>query len=141
MVAKAFRFRNFDSLGLVERLRCASFDSVLDQAFGLRPDGASYRTAVRRIMAAVNRTTLDALDRMLDFVTERSVSEIAADWNLLSYIVANQWEAEREYQRELDALLGHHSPELLRQYADMFEQRFSDPAESERFPAVVGTAP
>ncbi len=123
--AKAFRFRNFDRLGLVERLRLVQFDQVLAEAFEAAPWVNEYKNALRELTARANAVALDALEDALRFVAARDVHSLIADWPLLGYLADRKWRAETEIQHELDRVLAIYSPELLQAFAEEFSHRLA----------------
>jgi hypothetical protein len=123
--ARVFRFRNFDDLGLVERLRTARIDQILVRAFELSAKVEEYEAALRRVTARASSTALDTLESGLGFVADRDVEGIQRDWPLLGHLVEREWQAEIELQQELDAVLAVHNPDLLQAHADEFSRRLS----------------
>jgi radical SAM superfamily enzyme YgiQ (UPF0313 family) len=124
-VARVFRFRNFDRLGLVERLRLARFDQVLAQTFKAMPHAGQYEKALCALTARANAVALDTLEAGLGFVADRDVDSLATDWPLLSHLANQEWEAEIEIQRELDQVLATYNLDLLRAFAHEFSRRFA----------------
>jgi len=122
-VAQVFRFRNFDRLGLVERLRVCRYDQILAQTFEAAACATDYEKALFRITARANALALDTLEDGLHYVADRDVSAIATDWPLLRYVADREWEAEDSLQHELDSVLAAYSPELLQAFADEFSRR------------------
>ncbi len=124
-VAMVFRFRNFDKLGLVERLRLARFDQLLAKAFedGLWVD--DYEKAIRALTTRSSFVALDYLEKALNFVGSRDVESLIADWYLLNNLADPQWQAEIEIQRDLDRVLADFNPDLLSVFADEFLRRYS----------------
>ncbi|MGE5533650.1 MAG: B12-binding domain-containing radical SAM protein [Bacillota bacterium] len=129
-IAMTFRFRNFDRLGLVERLRTARFDQLLAQAFEPSSKNKNYKMALRKITARANAVALDYLERALSFVESRDVKTLLADWSLLSNLADPQWSAEVEIQQDLDRILREYNQDLLRVFADEFSRRISQKRES-----------
>jgi anaerobic magnesium-protoporphyrin IX monomethyl ester cyclase len=121
--AKVFRFRNFDRLGLVERLRFARFDQVLAREFEAAPWADEYGEAVRELTARLNAVALDVLEKGLRFVAKRDVDGVIADWPLLGYLADQEWQAEVEIQHALDRVLAIYSPELRQAAAEEFSRR------------------
>lgn len=124
--AKVFRFRNFDRLGLVERLRLAQFDRVLAQTFEAASYVDEYEGALRELTARMNAVALDALEDGLHFVAARDVDSLVADWSLLGYFADREWQAETEIQHALDRVLAIYNPELLQAFAEEFSRRFAE---------------
>jgi anaerobic magnesium-protoporphyrin IX monomethyl ester cyclase len=127
--AQVFRFRNFDLLGLVERLRFAKFDQVLAQTFGDRTE--EYSAELQAITSRANALALDTLTGGLEFVSSRDEEEIPVDWSLLGYLADQEWREEIALQYELDRVLARHSPELMQAFAEQFSQRFQGDRQSE----------
>ncbi len=124
-VAEAFGFRNFDRLGLVERLRVARFDQVLARAFEPATWVDEYEETLMELTSRVNAVAVDVLERGLRFVAARDVGSVIADWALLDYLSNQERKAEMEFQRELDRILSIYSPELLQAFNKEYYRRFS----------------
>jgi radical SAM superfamily enzyme YgiQ (UPF0313 family) len=124
---RVFRFRNFDRLGLVERLRLARFDQVLAQTFEPAPWVQDYEAAILRVTARANLAALDTLHATLRFVAQRDADALAGDWALMGYQAEKEWQSEAAIQAELDDVLAAYSPELLRSFADEFRLRMTEP--------------
>ena len=118
--AMAFRFRNFDKLGLVERLRLAKFDLLLANAFEPGAWIAAYERELRDLTARCSAVALDYLETALDFIAARDVGGIMRDWPLLHSIAGPQWDEEIEIQQQLDSVLLGYNPALQ----SVFENEF-----------------
>ena len=121
--ARTFRFRNLDSLGLVERLRLACFDQLLVKRFQLNAAGNTYAQDLTQVIARANQLVLDTLQRALDFVKVRDGYGIAREASALNALAREQWEADERLQQELDAILERHNPGLLQAYSTEFRRR------------------
>jgi hypothetical protein len=140
--AQVFGFRNFDQLGLVERLRLVRLDYVLAQEFDPAPFLGEYERALREITARSNRAVLGALTDGLNFMETRDIDSLVADWLLLGYLANRAWQAEMASQCELDRILAIYNPELLRASAGEFSHRFQqDRAQAQRGAAGRGIVP
>jgi anaerobic magnesium-protoporphyrin IX monomethyl ester cyclase len=124
-VSIVFRFRNFDELGLVERLRLARFDQLLAHAFEIIPRDSDYKNALYSLTAKANSIALDSLENILRFVEARNIENIKADWPLLSTLANRQWQADIEIQYALDRIFSTYNPDLLRVFSDVFSRRFT----------------
>jgi radical SAM superfamily enzyme YgiQ (UPF0313 family) len=121
--SRSFEFRNFDWFGLVKRLRLARFDRVLASRFEPGPGVDEYDRELTRLTALANRLALDTLQRALDFVKARDGLSIARDLPALDYLTRIEMEADAGLQRELDAILVRHSPQLLESFSVEYARR------------------
>jgi radical SAM superfamily enzyme YgiQ (UPF0313 family) len=122
-VSQVFRFRNFDMLGLVERLRAARAVQLLTQTFCDASDADEYEEALLRITAKGNVAALNTLEAALDFIADRDLSGIVNDWQMLGYLAELERQAEESIRRELDRTLGKHNPEMLSAYREEYSRR------------------
>ncbi len=133
--AMACRHRNFDPLGLVERLGVAKIDQILAQEFESAEWALEYSSKLRAITAKANNNVLEALDDALQFVEVREVKEILADWSLLGIISERLWQKDVDLQNELDQILAVYSPDLLKGFSEEFHRRVSDASGSSIIPS------
>jgi anaerobic magnesium-protoporphyrin IX monomethyl ester cyclase len=124
-VSRVFRFRNFDILGLVERLRAARAVQLLMRAFHDASDADEYEEALLRITAKGNVAALNTLEAALEFIAQRDLSGIVNDWHMLGYLAEFEHQAEETLRRELDRVLGKHNPEMLSAYQEEYSRRTS----------------
>ena len=124
--SRTFQFRNFDWFGLVKRLRLARFDRVLASRFQPGPGVDEYGRELTRLTALTNGLALDTLQRALDFVKVRDGPGIARDFPALDYLTRIEMEAEAGLQRELDAILACHGPQLLESFSVEYARRAAD---------------
>ncbi len=78
-IAMAFRNRNFDPLGLVERLSVAKIDQILAQVFESAEWAIEYSSQLQAITMKANNNAFRALDAALRFVEVRKVKDLIAD--------------------------------------------------------------
>ncbi|MCL5999015.1 MAG: B12-binding domain-containing radical SAM protein [Chloroflexi bacterium] len=117
--SQAFRHRNFDRLGLVERLRLSLFDKTLARAFEPAPWVDEYERALQRVTASANLALLDVLEAGLDFVrSKQNEEQVILGWPWLGEMAQQSWCRERSIQQDLDAVLRRYSPELLMAFMD-----------------------
>lgn len=122
-VSQVFRFRNFDMLGLVERLRAARAVQLLMRRFHDASGADEYEEALLRVTAKGNVAALNTLEAALDFVAERDLSGIVNDWHMLGYLAELQHQAEESTRRGLDRVLGKYNPEMLSVYREEYSRR------------------
>ncbi len=134
-----FRFRNFDRLGLVERLRLAKFDQLLARDSEPEKMVSAYGKMLRTLTSLCSAVALDHLEKALQFVEVRSVREILNDWTLLGALARSHLDQEIQIQEELDRVLATYNPVLLRVFADEFSHRM--PLETERENPAFGPMP
>jgi anaerobic magnesium-protoporphyrin IX monomethyl ester cyclase len=124
-VSRVFRFRNFDILGLVERLRAARAVQLLMRAFHHASYADEYERALLEITAKGNVAALNALEAALEFIAQRDLPGIVNDWHMLSYLAEFEHQAEESLRRELDRVLGKYNPEMLSVYQREYSHRTS----------------
>jgi radical SAM superfamily enzyme YgiQ (UPF0313 family) len=129
-VGKVFHVRNFDMLGLVERLRSAKTDQILTRKFMNEPSADEYERALRSLTSRVNASTLDTLEYGLRFTATRDIEGMAADWSIMDLFGDQARQAESQFQRELDRILEAYSPEMHKAYEE-FRQRGAESRVSE----------
>jgi anaerobic magnesium-protoporphyrin IX monomethyl ester cyclase len=125
-VSKVFNFRNFDRLGLVERLRIAIFDSVLARTIEPVQWVEEYETALRDLTARANAVALDTLEDGLRFFAARNVDGAINDWSDLGPLAEREWRSEVMFQCELDRIIETYNPRMLKAYVKIFNSRFGD---------------
>jgi radical SAM superfamily enzyme YgiQ (UPF0313 family) len=116
-VARVFRDRSLDALGVLERLRIVRFDELLSSRFCPDVDSAAYRSGWEHLTARANRAALNALEDGLRFMEERDARDIEDGWEGLGDVARSEWEEEIAVQRGLDELLAIHCPELRSAFA------------------------
>jgi radical SAM superfamily enzyme YgiQ (UPF0313 family) len=122
-VARSFRIRNFDSLGLIERIGVAKLDHTLAQEFKPANETEKYGKELKDITMRANSIALDVLERVLDFVKTRKINEIITDWSLLRLISERLWIEDIRLQNEMDKVLSIYNPILLEGYKKEFYRR------------------
>lgn len=125
-LSETFHFRNFDILGIAERLRTARIDCCLARALKHDPQVDEYERVLRELTVRANTIALDALDYGLSFIKSRDIDRIPADWPILDYFSNQKRQMEAEIQLDLDRVLATYNPEMLRVYADEFSRRFEE---------------
>ncbi len=136
--SRTFQFRNFDWLGLVERLRRVRFDQVVVSRFQPGAVVNEYERELTRLTALANRLALDTLQRALDFVKARDGMSLVRDFPALDYLTRIEMEAEAGLQRELDGILARHSPQLLEAVSVEYARRAAN-GDFDRAPLSIRT--
>jgi radical SAM superfamily enzyme YgiQ (UPF0313 family) len=103
---QAFHFRNFDSNGLVERLRHAKFDTiVLKRLFSKQYDTESYANAIKDLICQANAQCLETMSMAVNFMTGRSEQEIFNNWEILERLAQQEKIVESSITTSLDWLM------------------------------------
>ena len=123
--AKVFHVRNFDSLGLVERLGVAKTDHMMAREFYGGEGLEDYGEQIRSLIARSNSAALDTLGAALDFMERQDEAGIVEDWGLLEYFADRQWNEDTRLQKELDRALMVNNPSIQRSYEAEFERRMA----------------
>jgi len=102
----AFHYRNFDSNGLVERLRFAKLDALtLNRFFNGQYESESYLKQVCDLIRQGNDLCLEKMSMAVRFMADRSEREILDNWWLLEKLAAEEKEQERRLTEHLDRLM------------------------------------
>lgn len=123
--AKVLHARNFDSLGLVERLGVAKIDYIIAREFHGEEGIAAYGEQITSLTARSNAVALDTLEGALDFIEHHDPAGIVEDWGLLEYFAERQWNEDTRLQTELDRTLMVNNPSIQRSYEAEFERRLA----------------
>jgi len=123
-----FSFRNSSPRGLVERLRAAAFDHALARSFESGAWIEAYGKTLAVLVDRCNAAALDALDRLLDVVTELPpvADSVPRVWADLTRIMEPAHQTEALLNAELKALLSRYSPALASAFEREDEQEPED---------------
>lgn len=124
-VLLAFRFRNFDPLGLVQRLQLAQFDVALARASGIGFRMDEYQSDLAGLISRSNMAAVNLLERGLDFIDDRPLAQVGEQWDQLETMASEEQEAETRMQMELDSILQEYNQELYEYFAYEAGQRLS----------------
>lgn len=123
--AMSFRTRNFDSLGVVERIGVAKMDQTLAREFEPGDWVDDYGRKLENITTSANKIALDVLEKALYFVEAREINDLIADWSLLGLAAESLWEEDTRLQKELDKVLAVYNPDLFEGYREEFYGRLN----------------
>ncbi|CAG1003781.1 MAG: radical SAM protein [Candidatus Methanoperedens sp.] len=102
----AFHSRNFDSSGLVERLRLAKFDAiVLNKFFSDKYDTRAYINALRDLIRQSNDIALEKMSMAVNFMSKREEDEILDNWQFLQYLAQEENKMESQTTAFLNRLM------------------------------------
>lgn len=122
-VSQVFRFRNFDDLGLVERLRATKVVNNLMPLFGDSNNCEKFQKSLKEICAKTNIVALNTLESALKFIAKRDFIGIVNDWGILDYLASIEHNAEESLRRELDRALKKFNPTMLSVYKEEYARR------------------
>jgi radical SAM superfamily enzyme YgiQ (UPF0313 family) len=107
-VSQAFNYRNFNINGLVERLRVARFDTfVLSKFHSDKCEIKTYEEAVHELTRQSNESALDIMSMAINFMKNRSESEIIANWILMQDLIHEERTNEARIASELDRVISN----------------------------------
>jgi anaerobic magnesium-protoporphyrin IX monomethyl ester cyclase len=105
----AFHHRNFESSGLVERLRFAKLDSIiLDKYYTDKYDTKRYKQAINQLIKAANLQCVETMGMMTHFMSQRSEKQIIDEWNFVQYVMEEELRAQRIIELELENLMNQY---------------------------------
>ncbi|UCE73241.1 MAG: cobalamin-dependent protein [Methanomassiliicoccales archaeon] len=106
---QAFHFRNFDNNGLVERLRHAKFDAIIQEKFfSDEYDSKSYSDRVRDLIRQSNEAALEKMSIAVKFMEKRSEEEILENWHFLDHLAREEKEIEWYITSTLNKVMTHY---------------------------------
>lgn len=106
---QAFHYRNFDSDGLVERLRFAKLDALtLQRFYSDQFDTSSYMDQVYELIRQGNESCLEKMSLAVRFMECRSEHEILDNWWFLEKLAYQERQLEQLLTVQLDILMSRY---------------------------------
>ena len=104
--SQVFNFRNFNSDGLLERLRFAKFDAInCRKFFSDKYNTKAYTEQVRDLIRQSNESALETMSLALDFIKERKKEEILSNWWFLNNLAQEEIEMELRISSFLEQVI------------------------------------
>lgn len=111
-LAKSFHNANFETNGVVNKLRMLIFDlEVLNRFFPGKYDTEQYEKSIKDLVKRYNHSTLETIELALRFLKKHDYEDILYHWDAFEFLMQQELKTQSQINSQVEMLI----PEALAQ--------------------------